>query len=187
MLRVFLFVLAAAFVAGCSSTSDSPDAAGGEKKPGMLGRMMNSTKKLNPFGKKSDEEKAAAATKAFYKGLVLTMTVTPEVVNLGETREIEVMLKLENQSKKLVQLEFPTTQRIEVLVRNQAGAQVEQWSEDHAFRAEPGMVAINSRERLEYRAVISTRDFAAGQEYTVSGFFPNYEPLKAEKKIVPVR
>ncbi len=149
--------------------------------------MVNSTKKLNPFAKKTEAEKAEAQTKALYKGLEMSMTVEPTTVNLSETREIVVTLKLQNRSKKLVQLDFPTTQRIEVLVRNNTGTMVEQWSEDQAFRNEAGMVTINPRERLEYRAVISTRDFAAGQDYIVEGFFPNYEPLRAEKKIAPTR
>ena len=42
-------------------------------------------------------------------------------------------------------------------------------------------------ERLEYSANISTRDFAAGHEYIVEGFFPNYESLRATVKVTPTR
>jgi hypothetical protein len=184
MTRLLLLSFAVLFFLGCSTPS-STDA--GEEEPGFFGRMVSSTKKLNPFGTTTEAEKAAAQAKALFKGLEMSMTVEPPMVNLSETREIVVTLKLQNRAKKLVQLDFPTTQRIEVLVRTNAGTLVEQWSEDQAFRNEPGMVTINPRERLEYRAVISTRDFAAGQDYIVEGFFPNYDPLRAEKTIAATR
>ncbi len=184
MSRLFLLSFAALFYLGCSSASDrSPS----ETEPGFFGRVVGSTKKLNPFAKKTDAEKAEAQTKALFKGLEMSMTVEPAVVNLADTREIVVTLKLQNRSKKLVQLEFPTSQRIEVLIRRNNGALIEQWSEDQAFRNEAGLVTINPRERLEYRATISTRDLAAGQDYIVEGFFPNYDPLRGEKHIVPTR
>ena len=115
------------------------------------------------------------------------MTAEPLAPKLGDTRQLTVTLRLENKGKRLVQLDFPTTQRIEVLVRNTAGKLVEQWSEDQAFQNEPGLVAINPRERLEYTATVSTRDFAADQDYIVEGFFPNYENLRATVKVTPVR
>ena len=83
------------------------------------------------------------------------------------------------------QLDFPTSQRIEVLVKNAAGKTVEQWSEDHAFTNELSVETINPGERLEYSANISTRDMAAGQSYTIEAFFPNYDALRTTKAIVP--
>jgi len=49
------------------------------------------------------------------------------------------------------------------------------------------LVTINPGERLEYNATVSTRDFAAGQEYTVDGFFPTYDMLRSTVKLVPTR
>ena len=98
------------------------------------------------------------APSASWKRLELTMSVEPLPLDLGETRQLKVTLRLANKSKRLVQLDFPTTQRIEVLVRNRNGKLVEQWSEDQAFNNEPTLVAINPGERLEYSANIATRD-----------------------------
>jgi hypothetical protein len=155
------------------------------RRPGMVGRMLSSAHKLNPFrGKPAVTSKASSAT---FKGLEMKMSVEPLTPNLGEVRQITVKLRLQNRGKRLVQLDFPTTQRIEVIVRNTAGGLVEQWSEDQAFQNEPGLVAINPGERLEYSANISTRDFAAGQDYIVEGFFPNYESLRATAKVTPTR
>ena len=94
-------------------------------------------------------------------------------------------MTLANKGKKLVQLEFPTTQRIEVLVQNKAGKRVVQWSEDQAFTAEPTLVAINPGERLEYSANVPTRDLAAGETYTLEAFFPNYETLRKTRDLTP--
>lgn len=173
----------------CTTTclaANPPAGAEATPKPGFLSRTWKSTKKLNPFRGKSEKGPAAAAGVVF-KGLQMNMLLDPQAPVLGEHRQVTVTLRLQNKSKKLVQLDFPTTQRIEVLLRNSTGKLVEQWSEDQAFQNEPGLVTINPGERLEYTARVSTRDMAAGQEYTIEGFFPNYENLRATAKVVPTR
>jgi hypothetical protein len=165
-------------------------------KPGLLSRTWSSTKKLNPlpaigklnpFGHKNEAREEGKKVAAMFKGLEVKMTVDPAVPNLGENKQITVTLRLQNRGKKLIQLEFPSTQRIEVLVKNSTGKVVEQWSEDQAFQDEPSLVTINPGERLEYNAIVSTRDFAAGQEYTVEGLFPTYNMLHSSVKLVPTR
>lgn len=116
---------------------------------------------------------------------MIGMKVEPLPLKLSDTRQMKVTVVLANKSSKLVQLEFPTTQRIEVLVRNTSGKLVEQWSEDRTFANEPGIRAINPGERLEYAATLSTRDLAAGQSYTVEALFPNYESLRLQRTVVP--
>jgi hypothetical protein len=117
--------------------------------------------------------------------LMLSMRVEPQPLKLSDTRQMKVTVVVSNKSSKLVQLEFPTTQRIEVLVRHAGGKLVEQWSEDRTFANEPGIRAINPGERLEYAATLSTRDLVAGQSYTVEALFPNYESLRLQKTVVP--
>lgn len=174
------------FVACGGSSKPAANAEAGPR-PGVVGRVLGSANKLNPFRGKRKPAITSKASAATFKGLEMKMTVEPLAPNLGEARQITVTLRLQNRGKRLAQLDFPTTQRIEVLVRNTAGGLVEQWSEDHAFQNEPGLVAINPGERLEYSATVSTRDFAAGQEYIVEGFFPNYESLRATAKVTPTR
>lgn len=168
----------------CSSGSKEP--ADSKEKPGLVGRTWRSAAKLIPFRGKPKPAAVSKASSATFRGLDMKMTVEPLAPKLGETRQLTVTLRLENKGKRLVQLDFPTTQRVEVLVRNSAAKMVEQWSEDQAFQNEPGLVAINPGERLEYTATVSTRDFAAGQDYVVEGFFPNYEALRATVKVTPV-
>jgi len=187
MPRFFLSSLCLSLLLLTACSSGSKPAAGGEKKRGIIGRTWQSATKVIPFRGTPKPAIVSKASSATFRGLEMKMTAEPTAPKLGETRQLTVTLQLQNKGKRLVQLDFPTTQRIEVLVRNTAGKMVEQWSEDQRFENEPGLVAINPGERLEYAATVSTRDFVAGQEYIVEGFFPNYESLRGTVKITPVR
>lgn len=145
-----------------------------------------------PFGKRKDGEpaptpmpKGAQAGKE-WKKLVPTVLIDPMPLKLSDVRTVTVTLQLANKGKQLAQLDFPTTQRIEVLVKDSTGKLVERWSEDQAFENEPTVVTINPAERLEYTAKVATRDLKAGELYTIEGFFPNYEQLRASKQVTPV-
>jgi len=118
--------------------------------------------------------------------LTLTMTLTPSPVRLSDVRHIEVTMQVKNVSKRFVQMEFPTSQRIEILVRDERNQLVTQWSEDRAFDPGTSYVGINPGEHIEYKTAISTRDLKAGRHYKVLGFFPNFEELRAEKVITPL-
>ena len=144
----------------------------GARKPGMFSRLLDVFHKPQGRGKNTRQ-------------LVLTMAVTPQPLSVSEVRQMTVMLRLVNKGGKLVQLEFPTTQRIEVLVRAKGGKLVEQWSEDQSFTNEPTLVTINPGERLEYSVSVSTRDLVPGEPFTVEGFFPNFEELRASTALIP--
>ncbi len=172
-----LCALLAAFALTARAAEETPPAP---PKPGLVHRL------LHPFGGSPAAPADAPKKKdVSLKGLEINLTAEPAVAKLSETREIKVTVTLANKGKKLIQLEFPTTQRIEVLVKNKAGKRVVQWSEDQAFTAEPTLVAINPGERLEYSANVPTRDLAAGETYTVEAFFPNYETLRKTRDLTP--
>jgi hypothetical protein len=166
-------LLACLLFYSAASLAFAEDAAP-EKKPGMFSRL------LDVF--RSSDGKSG---KLKWKELLLTMKLEPLPLKLGETRQLKVTLQLTNDSKKFVQLEFPTTQRVEVLVKRPNGTLVEQWSEDHSFTSEPSLVTINPNERLEYTVSVATRDMAAGEPFVIEAFFPNYEPLRVEQTIIP--
>jgi hypothetical protein len=180
--RLPAFLLLCCLSAG--SLHGAEDGRQEEKKPGFLGRM---TRSLNPFRSKGPTDKLNESKAPNWKDLELSMALDPLPLKLPETRLLKVTLRLANQSKKFVQMEFPTSQRIEVLIRNKAGKLVEQWSEDQAFANEPTLVVVNPRERLEYSVSVATRDLVAGETYVLEAFFPNYEPLRIQKSIVPER
>jgi hypothetical protein len=149
-----------------------------DKKPGFLNRM------LHPFRKTAPVERGNS-NRGSWRQLELTMMLEPTPLKVPETRQLKVTMTLVNKSKRFVQLEFPSTQRIEVVIKTLNGKLVEQWSEDHAFTNDPGVVSINPGERLVYTAMVATRDLKAGETYSVEGFFPNYEGLRVQKSLQP--
>ena len=175
-MRPLLVVCALALVVPPAKAYEEDEPA---KKPGLASRTWHTL--TSPF---AHEEKPGTVR---VKNLALSMELAPEPVKLSETRQIKVALSLTNKSRKLVHLQFPTTQRIEVLIRDKDGKLVTQWSEDQSFANESTFVAINPGERIEYTAAVATRDLAPGREYVVEGFFPNFDELKVRKTIVPVK
>lgn len=173
--------------------ADDPDNPKKKKESTVVqeGWFKHSVKALWPFGKKPGDPEVAPPPKGSQSGkewkqLVPTIAIDPLPLKLSDVRTIKVTLLLANHGKKLAQLDFPTTQRIEVLVKDATGKRIEQWSEDQAFQNEPSLVAINPAERIEYTATVATRELKAGQTYTVEGFFPNFDQLRASRQIVPL-
>ena len=152
------------------------EAPSSEKKPGLMHRL------LHPFG--GGEPDGGKKSKAQGK-LDVALRLDPLPLKLSQSNRLKVTLMLTNRTRKLASLEFPTSQRIEVLIKTSGGKLVEQWSQDQAFTHEPTIVTVNPGERAEYRVEVATRDLSAGQAYVVQGFFPNYETLKAEATLVP--
>ena len=144
-----------------------------EKKPGIMHRV------LHPFG----GGKEGAGKKN--KNLAVALKLSPQPLKLSATNRLNVTLTLINFGKKLVPLEFPTSQRIEVLIKDSTGKTIEQWSQDQAFTNDPTVVTVNSGERAEYSVEVATRELSAGQRYTVEGFIPAYNTLRAEQSFVP--
>ena len=121
-----------------------------------------------------------------YKGLDIGIKTDPTEVQVSQTKDLKVTVTLINHGKKITQLDFPTSQRIEVLVKAKDGKMIEQWSEDQAFDNEPSLVTVNPGERLEYVVKLSTRDMVAGETYSVEAFFPNFEQLRTAVSVAAV-
>jgi hypothetical protein len=194
-----LKLLAVAFLSMLPAVHAADDA---EAKPGFLGRLWQSTKNgasrtldaTRSVGKKTTDivkspfqrgEKTDAEGKAGWRRLAMTMQFDPPVVKAGETRMIDVTIAVTNKGKNAVQLDFPTSQRIEVLVNDQSGKTLSRWSDDQRVEKEPGFLLINPGERIEYRARISTRDMRAGQTFIVESFFAGYDQVRTRRTIVP--
>lgn len=164
------FALALIFLGGCQTASHVADHAIGWI-PGIH--------------KKDAASHPAPQQTVRAKGLEFTLRLEPFPVKLADTRRVTAQLSLKNKSTRFVRLEFPTTQRFEVIVRDAAGKPLVQWSEDQAFEEIPGSVSINPGEHLEYSAVLATRDLLPGQRYTVTASFPGQAGLSVELPLVP--
>jgi hypothetical protein len=173
-------------------------------KPGFWERAWRSSKNgagwLWGSTKRAGEKTVSAAKSPFRKGkpnnpdpkagwndLAMTMTLEPSVVKLPDTRVIEVTVAVVNKGRQAVELEFPSSQRIEVLVKSEARKVLQRWSDDQRLDKEQGFILINPGERIEYGARVSTRDMVAGQSYQIEAFFPSFERLRASRSILPVR
>ena len=86
---------------------------------------------LHPFG--GPKDKAPTSKDTNFKRLELALQIEPNPPKLSESKLIKVTLTLANKTNKLVQLEFPTSQRIEVLIKSQEGKMVEQWVRLRAY------------------------------------------------------
>ncbi|MDD5201289.1 MAG: BsuPI-related putative proteinase inhibitor [Terrimicrobiaceae bacterium] len=101
------------------------------------------------------------------------LLVEPKSFSLDDRREIVVTYTVFNRTAKLVKLDFPTSQRIEILVRDGNGKVLEKWSDDRAFDDISGVVMINPGERIQYEEKIATRDMQPGQTYTIEASLAN--------------
>jgi len=119
-------------------------------------------------------------------GIEMKLAIDPTPFKLSDTRELNVTVTLLNRSsKKYVHLNFPTSQRIEILVRDASGKIVNTWSEDQSFANDPAGVTINPGERLEYSTLVATREMNAGQPYSIEVSLPSYPDLKIQQQVTP--
>lgn len=195
------FVIAlAAVTAGCSTPPKQEPA----RKPGFLERAWTSAQKGSrsvldatksgvgkgwettkdlaaaPFSKK----KSKPATSKF-RELATGIQIKPDVVRLPSTRSIEATVSVTNNAERALQLSFPTSQHIEVLVKTEDGKVVHRWSDDQRIEREPNFLVVNPKERLEYAATISTRNMAVGKTYVIEASVPGYDAVFVRKVIVP--
>jgi hypothetical protein len=165
-----------------------------ERKPGFWERAWSSTKKgtsavghavVHPFGgsKKSKTGEAQVG----WHDLAMSLVIDPAQVKLPDTRAVRVLFSVANKGKTAAQLDFPTTQRIEVLLKTDDGKTLSKWSEDQKVEAEQGFLVINPEERLEYSATVSTREMKPGNTYVIEAYFPNFDQLRASKTLMPVK
>jgi hypothetical protein len=132
--------------------------------------------------KRTAKPKTARET---HSGVEVKLAIDPIPVKLSTTREIKVTVSLINWTKGYVHYDFPTSQRIEILVRDSSGKVINIWSEDQSFTNDPATVTVNPGERLEYTASVPTREMAEGQTYAVEASFPSYPNLKGQEQVVP--
>jgi Intracellular proteinase inhibitor len=157
------------------SLTEQPGLEPTPRKRGWLGRM------LHPF--------SSAPAPPQYKDpkvrdLALLLQVSPQTVKLSEVRQLEVKVRLTNQSKKAIELNFPNDQRIEIYLMNSAGIVLTKWSDNHAINNTPGIVLINPREHIEYNETISTRELTPNKVFIAEVFFPKYPDLRASQKFL---
>jgi hypothetical protein len=155
----------------------SSSGAGATPTPSLLDQTLSILHLKHAPKPKSEGE--------IHDGVELRLAVSPAPIKLSENREITVTIDAYNRTKKYIHLNFPTSQRIEILVRDSSGKVVETWSEDQSFTNDPASVTINPDERIEYAETVATREMSGGEPYIIEASFPNYPDLKIQKQVIP--
>jgi hypothetical protein len=113
------------------------------------------------------------------------ISIEPEAFSLTDRREVAVTYSVVNNSNKIIRLEYPTTQRLEIVAKGPDGNPVERWSDDRAFEPEEGIVIINPKERIEYQERIPTREMKPGSTYNIEANTTSQNPYTVSKPITP--
>jgi len=109
----------------------------------------------------------------------------PPEFELAERREVRLIFRVTNTTRRSQRLEFPTAQRLEATVLGPDGQRIFLWSEDRLFEPRASSVVINPGERLEYEAAVPTRDMVAGQAYPAEVALVGYPETAATVIIRP--
>jgi hypothetical protein len=116
------------------------------------------------------------------------LEITPGQLTLKRIRDPqpsdEIILKftLVNGSDKGTTLYFPTSQRMDAVIRDAEGKTIYTWSEDFEFALEPGYSYVNAGERLNYQLKIpfqALRGKLPQGQATVTASLVNYPEVKA--------
>jgi len=148
---------------------------------------------------KNSEDTAFGMIKGFFTGMfssinigplrspptVAQLEVSPSQFNLKERREVGVVYTIRNTTKKIQRIDYPTTQRIDILTYDPQGRIIDRWSDDRASKPEEGVVVINPGERIEYNEKIPTREMKAGETYRIKALATTQPDFAVEKTVSP--
>jgi len=113
------------------------------------------------------------------------VAVDPTVFPLQDRREVNVTYTIQNNTKKIMRLEYPTSQRIDILTYDAQGNVIDKWSDDRSFTPEEGIVVINPKERIEYQEKIPTREMKPEQTYRIDSFATTEPNFLTQETISP--
>lgn len=167
-------------------------------EPEFRGRLAEETVAQYPRTKDSSKGALAIAT-GFFTGMfssvnlgplrtpptTTTLKVDPSSFALQDRREVNVTYSIRNNTKRLTRIEYPTSQRIEILTIDAQGKPIDRWSDDRAFEKQEGIVVINPHERIEYQEKIPTREMKAGEAYKVEASVASEPNFASGETITP--
>jgi hypothetical protein len=113
------------------------------------------------------------------------LVAEPSKFSLVARRELDATYTVRNNTKKIMRLDFNTTQRIDMLTSDPSGKVIEKWSDDHAFQIQEGIVIINPRERIEYTEKVATREMKPEETYTIKADLVGYPDYTATTTVTP--
>ena len=128
----------------------------------------------------------SAATSAPKSSLKVTLACTPSPLELKQTRNLTVLVKVFNGSKKTQLLEFSSSQRVDAVLRDASGKIVSRATlATHLRTDEPALVTVNPGERLEYSLSLPTEGMIPGKGYRLEAALVGQSGLTAAMEITP--
>lgn len=165
--------------------------------PGSRARSMLTGPASDYPRNKGSEQSAGQMFTTFFTGMFSSvqigakpssgskLVVDPTTFSLDDRREITVTFSVQNKTSRLVKLDFPTSQRIEILVRDPNGKVIQKWSDDRAFTDQSGVVMIDPDEHIQYEEKIATRDMQPGKTYTIEASLANNPEFTKTVNVTP--
>jgi len=111
--------------------------------------------------------------------------ITPRPISLENMNEVKVTYKFRNTTKSLMNLVFPTTQRLEITLTNASGKTLWQSSNDREFTNSQGFVLINPKEAVTFSERMPLADLLAGEIYDVRVEIVGYPETAITSTIIP--
>ena len=167
----------AADISDASSRTSQPDKF--LSSPGLIkgGLFMQGSKKR--FEGANELNLESYKTKLEINPAQLTLT---RIRDPQPSDEIIVKFTLVNDSEKGSTLYFPTSQRMDAVIRDAEGKTIYTWSDDFEFATEPGYSYVNAGERLNYQLKIpfqALRGKVPQGQATITASLVNYPQMKA--------
>ena len=108
---------------------------------------------------------------------------SPSPLILKGTKNLSVLIKVHNSSKRTQLLEFPSSQRADAVLRDASGKIVARASSNVSPKEVPSLVTVNPGERLEYALSLPTEGMQEGKKYTLECALVGQEGLTASLQI----
>ncbi|CAN5812955.1 hypothetical protein BH09VER1_BH09VER1_33300 [soil metagenome] len=113
------------------------------------------------------------------------LKIEPAHFELSKHKELDTIYTVQNNTGKLMRLNFATTQRIDLVTTDASGKVIDKWSDDRATTPQDGIIIINPKERIQYDEKIPTREMKPEQSYTVQSQIVGYPDYTVSKTVVP--
>lgn len=118
--------------------------------------------------------------------LPMLLTVEPSQISLANHPDLTISLKISNSQRQEIELLYPTDQRLEILTKDSTGNVISRWSQDRAFDAMEGFVAVNPAEFVVYSEKISTTAMKAGETYTIEASLAGQDGYTTSTTVTPL-
>lgn len=113
------------------------------------------------------------------------LKLDPQSFSLAERREVNATYTLTNNTKKIMRIDYPTKQRLEILTKDANGTVIDRWSDDRVFEDKEDIIFINPNERIQYSEQIPTREMKAYETYEITAEVPENPDYSVSKTVVP--